>query len=116
MLRTRPPEPKARDSMIEVLVIGIILGLLPAAIAKTRGQNFATWWVYGAFLFPIALIHAFVVKPGSRGVERFVTGKAGEPDTPAAPRRPMTREELRQAMNPTSHDRKTGPSKLRLDR
>jgi hypothetical protein len=55
--------------MIEYIIAAIILGLLPAAIAKTRGQDFFVWWVYGIFLFPIALIHAFFVKPG-RGLHQ----------------------------------------------
>jgi hypothetical protein len=93
--------------MTEVLVIGIILGLLPAAIAKTRGQNFFVWWVYGAVLFPIALIHALLVKPGSTSVEQFVTGRRpSDPEKPSPPRRPMTREELRQAMDPRTRDQK----------
>ena len=70
--------------MIEFIIAGIALGLLPAAIAKTRGQDFFVWWVYGIFLFPIALIHAFFVKPGSTSVERFVKGgppsEAGQQD------------------------------------
>lgn len=62
--------------MIEYIALFVIVGLLPAAIAKTRGQDFFVWWVYGAFLFPIALIHALVVKPGSTSVEGFVKGRA----------------------------------------
>ncbi len=62
--------------MFLLLVIALIVALLPAAIARSRGQDFFVWWVYSVFLFPIALFHSFVVTPaGGKSVERFVTGR-----------------------------------------
>lgn len=34
-----------------------IAGLIPASIAKSKGYSFLLWWIYGSFLFVIALIH-----------------------------------------------------------
>jgi len=45
------------------LLILAVLGLPPALIAWHKGASFAQWWLYGALLFPIALIHALVRKP-----------------------------------------------------
>lgn len=47
----------------------LILALLPAFIANNRGHDFWTWYVYGVFLFPIALIHSFFVDPDRETVE-----------------------------------------------
>ncbi len=49
--------------MIEVLVVLSLLSLIPAAIARSKGKSFGAWWVYGFFLWPIAVIHAAVMKP-----------------------------------------------------
>jgi hypothetical protein len=56
----------------ELLILAVIfgpLGLIPAFIAQHKGANFGQWWVYGALLFPIALIHELVRKPNARLVE-----------------------------------------------
>jgi hypothetical protein len=78
---------------MEYLVIPLILGLLPGAIARARGLDFVTWWIYGAFLFPVALIHALFATPKSVRV-------VGAPAAPQSPkttseRPPMTRDEMR---------------------
>jgi cytochrome c-type biogenesis protein len=50
-----------------LILIGLIvlafLGLIPAFIARQKGRSFTDWWLFGASLFPIALIAAFVIKP-----------------------------------------------------
>ena len=47
---------------MEVLLIGILLGLIPAMVAKNKGRNFANWWLYGALIFIVALPHALLLK------------------------------------------------------
>jgi hypothetical protein len=44
------------------LVLAILLGLLPAAIAQSKGKSFVAWWLYGAALFIIALPHALMMR------------------------------------------------------
>jgi cytochrome c-type biogenesis protein len=50
-----------------ILLFGLlglaILGLIPAGIAARKGRNFGDWWLFGAGLFPIALVAALVIKP-----------------------------------------------------
>ncbi len=41
----------------------IIIGLIPAFIAKSKGRDFILWWIYGAALFIVAIFHAIVLKP-----------------------------------------------------
>jgi hypothetical protein len=47
---------------VEFLVIAAVIGLLPAAIAKSKGRSFGLWWFYGAMLFIVALPHALLLK------------------------------------------------------
>lgn len=52
-----------------VLALCILLGLIPALVARNKGRNFVTWWIYGAFLFIVALPHALLMKPDVQAVE-----------------------------------------------
>jgi zinc-ribbon domain len=55
---------------MELLLIVIGIGLIPAVIADGKGRSFGLWWFYGATLFLIALPHALVMKPNSQAIER----------------------------------------------
>jgi len=55
---------------VEVLLIAVIIGLLPAAIANGKGRSFVLWWFYGAAIFIIALPHALIMKSNSEAIER----------------------------------------------
>lgn len=43
------------------LILACLLGLIPAAIAQSKGRSFAGWWVFGALLFIVALPCALLV-------------------------------------------------------
>jgi cytochrome c-type biogenesis protein len=43
--------------------IALVLGLLPAYLAKRKGRHFFDWWFFGAILFPVALLAALLIKP-----------------------------------------------------
>jgi cytochrome c-type biogenesis protein len=45
------------------VVLLIFLGLVPAYIASRKGRNFLDWWLFGAALFPVAMIAVFFIKP-----------------------------------------------------
>jgi hypothetical protein len=59
---------------MEFLIVPMILGLIPAAIAHSRGLPFVTWWLYGALLWPVALVHVFFARPGSVTISQGVGG------------------------------------------
>jgi hypothetical protein len=44
------------------LIFGAILGVIPAMIAKSKGRNAASWWLYGLLIWPIALVHSLLIK------------------------------------------------------
>jgi cytochrome c-type biogenesis protein len=49
--------------LLIVLVALVFLGLIPAYIAHRKGRSFWTWWLFGATLFPIAMIAAWMIRP-----------------------------------------------------
>lgn len=48
--------------IIAMVVGGCVLGLIPAIIAKNKGYNFGLWWLYGAAIFIVAIIHALILQ------------------------------------------------------
>ena len=44
-------------------VFGFLLALIPASIASGKGHDGLTWWLFGFFLFPFALVAAILVQP-----------------------------------------------------
>lgn len=55
--------------LLPVFIVSAILGLIPAFIAKEKGRDFALWWLYGTFLFLIALIHSIVMSADTKQIE-----------------------------------------------
>ena len=53
-----------------ILVLAIIIGLIPAWIAQSKGRNFVGWWIYGAALFIVALPHSLLIKPDVQQIEQ----------------------------------------------
>ncbi len=54
---------------MELLILAVLIGLIPAAIAKKKGRSFALWWFYGAALFIVALPHALIMKADNKAIE-----------------------------------------------
>lgn len=55
---------------MEVFIVAILIGLIPAAIAQSKGRSFALWWFYGAALFIVALPHALLIKANIKALEQ----------------------------------------------
>jgi heme/copper-type cytochrome/quinol oxidase subunit 4 len=53
-----------------VVILSILLGSIPAAIALTKGRSFARWWLYGAALFVVALPHSLIISKNTEKIER----------------------------------------------
>ena len=49
------------DGILEMLFFCLILGLIPALIASNKGRSFVLWYIYGFFLFIVALVHALCI-------------------------------------------------------
>ena len=55
---------------MELLLICAVLGCIPAAIASNKGRSFIEWWIYGALLFIVALIHSLLIRKDHSALER----------------------------------------------
>ncbi|SKA79236.1 hypothetical protein SAMN03097719_3204 [Pantoea ananatis] len=55
---------------MELLLICAVLGCIPAAIASSKGRSFVAWWIYGALLFIVALIHSLLISKDHRALEQ----------------------------------------------
>jgi hypothetical protein len=55
---------------MEIIILVVLIGLIPAAIAKSKGRDFVAWWLYGSLLFIIALPHALIMRPDNQGIEK----------------------------------------------
>ena len=54
---------------MEILLLAVVIGLIPAAIARSKGRSFFGFWLYGALLFIVALPHALLAKPNVAALE-----------------------------------------------
>ena len=54
---------------MEILLLAVVLGLIPASIARSKGRSFFGFWLYGALLFIVALPHAILAKPNVAALE-----------------------------------------------
>lgn len=50
------------EEIFLVLIIAALLAFIPANIAKNKGYEFGTWYIYGLFLFIIAFVHSMILK------------------------------------------------------
>lgn len=55
---------------VEFLLIAIILGLIPALIAQSKGRSFFGWWIYGTLIFIVAFVHSLVIRKESKIIEQ----------------------------------------------
>jgi hypothetical protein len=51
-------------------MIAMIIGIIPAAIASSKGRSFVGWWFYGALIFIVALPHALIIKADQQAVDK----------------------------------------------
>ena len=65
------------------LFLSVFLGIIPAAIAQSKGRNFFLWWLYGWALFIIALVHAILLKPDQKYADQRALGGGGMKKCPA---------------------------------
>lgn len=57
------------EEIFLVLIIAALLAFIPANIAKNKGYEFGTWYIYGLFLFIIAFVHSMILKDISDEIE-----------------------------------------------
>lgn len=55
---------------MEMIGYAILIGLIPASIAFSKGRRFFPWWGFGALLFFVALPMALLIKPDQEALIR----------------------------------------------
>ena len=55
---------------MEILFFAAILGVIVGMIAKNKGRDFFPWWLYGALLFIVAIVHVLLIKPDLKHLEK----------------------------------------------
>lgn len=55
---------------MEVFIIALLIGLIPAFIAQGKGRSFVLWWIYGALIFIVALPHSLIMKADQQSIEK----------------------------------------------
>jgi len=53
---------------MEIFMLAIIIGLLPAWIAHNKGRNFFMWWIFGAALWIVAMPAALIISKDEEAV------------------------------------------------
>ena len=56
---------------MELVIIAMLLGMLPAYVAMAKGRNFLLWWIYGTILLPFAIFHAIAMKPAEKNLLHY---------------------------------------------
>ena len=51
--------------MEEMIAVAVIIGLIPAVIAKNKGREFLLWWLFGAAMWIIAFPMSLMLKDQS---------------------------------------------------
>jgi ABC-type polysaccharide/polyol phosphate export permease len=50
-------------ALAETIAVAVLIGLVPATIARRKGRDFLAWWVLGAMMFVFALPAALLLRP-----------------------------------------------------
>jgi len=51
-----------------ILLVAWTLGIIPAAIAYSKGRKFSAWYIYGHLMFILALPHALFLNTNEEGL------------------------------------------------
>ncbi|UQV19637.1 SHOCT domain-containing protein [Brevundimonas albigilva] len=63
---------------MEILIIVVFIGLIPAIVAKNKGHGpFVLWWLYGAAIFIVAIVHSIMLKPQGEAARRLTAPPPG---------------------------------------
>ena len=54
---------------MEILILAVLIGLIPAVIARNKGRSFGLWWFFGAALFIVALPAALLIQADPTGLD-----------------------------------------------
>lgn len=56
----------------------VLIGLIPAAIARSKGRSFLGFWIYGSLFFIAALPHSLIMKTDRKSLELNALADGGK--------------------------------------
>ena len=68
--------------MLTILIVAVIIGLLPAAIAHGKGRSFFAWWFYGAALWIVAFPWSLMLKKDKATLDQRAVDAGGTKKCP----------------------------------
>ncbi len=71
-----------QGDLMEILIIAVIIGLLPAAIAHSRGHSFFAWWFFGAALWIVAFPMSLFLKRDVKSLDQRAVEAGGSKKCP----------------------------------
>ncbi len=60
--------PEGSERLV-LVVVAMLFGLIPAAIAHTKGRSFLGWWLFGTALFIVALPAVLLIEKNLQTLE-----------------------------------------------
>ncbi|MBX3491827.1 MAG: zinc ribbon domain-containing protein [Parvibaculum sp.] len=60
------------------LLLPIVLGLIPAVIAREKGRSFGVWWLYGALLWIVAFPHSILLSKNQDQIDARAIRQGGQ--------------------------------------
>ena len=63
--------------MATLIIAWTLLGLIPAAIAQSKGRDFFLWWLYGFLIFIVALPHALLLSADAEAIDQRKLDEGG---------------------------------------
>lgn len=77
---------------IEIVFFMIMLGVITGIVASMKGRSFFLWWIYGALLFIVAIIHIALLPSKTEPVRRDSKASNPEPTPSALPKTVLQKE------------------------
>lgn len=63
------------EEFLSVFFLSLILGFIPATIARNKGRDFTLWYLFGIALFIVALIMILILDEDEKGKEKKMLDK-----------------------------------------
>lgn len=57
-------------ALTAALGVGALLGAIPAVLAHRKGYDWFVWWLFGAFVFPVALVLILLRRTDTSALEQ----------------------------------------------
>jgi len=66
------------SALVVLLFMAMLIGLIPATIAQSKGRSFIVFWLYGTLFFIVALPHALLMRTTKKKAEADAVADGGK--------------------------------------